>query len=84
MLANLAMVTRPASEIADFDAAAEWVGMPEYHSDSPEYVVIIRFESPDDRAMCFRKLDIPAEQEGRRSIWYPPRDTVDRSSVKFE
>ena len=30
MLANLLMVTRPQSEIADFDAAAEWVGMPEF------------------------------------------------------
>ena len=30
MLASLVMVTRPKSEIEDFDAAAEWVGMPEH------------------------------------------------------
>ena len=29
MLANLVFVTRPESEIRDFDAAAEWVGMPD-------------------------------------------------------
>tara|TARA_R100000734_G_C3272187_1_gene67914 strand:+ start:190 stop:717 length:528 start_codon:yes stop_codon:yes gene_type:complete len=30
MLSNLLFTTRPESEIKDFDAAAEWVGMPEY------------------------------------------------------
>lgn len=30
MLANLLFVTRPANEIRDLNAAAQWVGMPEY------------------------------------------------------
>jgi len=52
-LAALVMVSRPAEEIEDFDAAAEWAksGMPEYDVgkvDKDTYTLMVRCESEED------------------------------------
>lgn len=45
ILANLLMVTRTAGEVADFDAAAEWVGMPDYEAEVIPWKLVLSFES---------------------------------------
>jgi len=52
-LAALVMVTRPAEEIADFDAAAEWAGagMPEYdagQTDKDIFTIVVRCNTEED------------------------------------
>jgi ParB-like chromosome segregation protein Spo0J len=48
-LAALAFVTRPASEIADIDAAAHWAGMPEYEVSPGKEQLILNFPTTEDR-----------------------------------
>jgi hypothetical protein len=48
-LAGLLMVTRPSTEIAGFDAAAEWVGMPEYEPAGDKIHLVISFETTEER-----------------------------------
>lgn len=56
MLAALTMVTRPESEIKDFNEAAEWAGMPEYTEEGGSKLkIIVVFETEADRAK-FMKL----------------------------
>lgn len=49
MLANLLYVTRPASEIADFDAAAAWAGMPSFDPGDLDYKVVVICASKEER-----------------------------------
>jgi hypothetical protein len=73
MLANLAMVTRPSSEIADFDEAAHWAGLPEYMPEPDALELRVRFRSEDDRAEFARRLDL-ALSEHMKSTWWPVAD----------
>jgi len=92
MLAALVMVTRPAGEIADFDAAAHWVGMPEYDAGQQVLNVNIKFMSEEDRSDFLTKLGLNAKDVGRRyskgrtwSMWWPIREELnDMASVRFE
>lgn len=87
-LAALLMVTRPASEIADFDAAAEWIGLPEFEHDPQESKLVLRFESDEDRTAMVEQLEIPLNMVRKgKDIWssyWPPRGYDDVGSVKFE
>jgi hypothetical protein len=89
MLANLVYVTRPASEIADLDAAAQWVGMPEYDMESKigRLEIIVNFANEEDRKEFCRLLGlnastIPTQGTGR-SIWWPKRINKDVSALRF-
>jgi hypothetical protein len=82
MLANLVMVTRPTSEIADLDAAAQWVGMPEYEIGPGAIQVIVNFTNEDNRTEFFRQLHIHVP-EGRKSIWWPERTRDDVQALRF-
>lgn len=91
MLANLVMVTRPASEVVDFNAAAEWVGMPEY--DETEAMVplkiVVNCRSDADRESLLQKLGNPQvfKPQGPKaawSFWWPPKPTEDVHSLRFE
>ena len=89
MLANLLFVTRPASEIADLDAAAQWVGMPEYNlaGGDDRLEIIVNFATEDDRKEFCRLLGlnastIPTMGKGR-SIWWPKRIREDVQSIRF-
>jgi ParB-like chromosome segregation protein Spo0J len=87
MLANLVMVSRPASEIEDLDAAAQWVGMPEYdmeEGDAPLVQVLVNFESEEARDEFCQRLDIKIPQSQKRpTIWWPPRAIDDNKSICF-
>lgn len=87
MLAGLAMVTRPVSEIEDKNEAMHWLGMPEYDEGTYAARLIINFESIELR-------DAFLEDHGMRyakgatsrvaSAWWPPREREDTASVEFE
>jgi hypothetical protein len=83
MLANLAFVTRPQSEIADFDEAAHWVGMPEFERDPQPMKVIINFRNEMDRAEFARILGLNFTDR-TKSAWWPPKEKEDVSSLLFE
>tara|TARA_R110002167_G_scaffold122035_3_gene300486 strand:- start:11292 stop:11960 length:669 start_codon:yes stop_codon:yes gene_type:complete len=83
MLANLVLVTRDSSEIKDFNAAAEWVGMPEYESQEKQLQIIVSFENMENRAK-FGKLVGASLTNKTKSIWYPHKENDDTSSVSFE
>lgn len=87
MLANLAMVTRPASEIRDFDAAAHWAGMPEYNpdeSEEPYCKAIFNFRSDADRAAFFNRAGLSAPSGKTSSQWWPARERQDLTSLLLE
>lgn len=88
MLANLAMVTRPAHEIEDLDAAAQWVGMPDYEDKGEDRIqIIVNFANEEDRQEFCRILGIDASKIGddgrQRSIWWPKRIGNDLHAVRF-
>lgn len=91
-LAALAMVTRPASEIADFDAATEWLGMPEYDSGEYPIKLVVCFPTMEARQKyietvsgleeeCFTKR---GEKSKTWSATWPAKDREDASSLKFK
>lgn len=90
-LANLVFVTRPDSEIADFNAAREWVGLPAYDEEDPtrnhELVLVITFKKASDRERFVKEKQIRIKDTrgGRKwSTVYPFEEKHDLKSVKFE
>lgn len=85
-LAALAFVTRPESEIKDFDEAAEWVGMPEYEPIDRHPRVTINFESEADRELFLQTIGATFVNKKMQSawlLWWPERRNHDMKSVKF-
>ncbi len=83
MLANLVFITRPAGEIRDFNEAAEWVGMPEYDAIPGDWKIIVSFRNEKDRADFATLLGLRFTDK-TRSIWWPPKEIDDVSSIRFE
>lgn len=86
MLANLVFVTRPESELKDFDAAAEWVGMPEYDTGQEFWRLIILFRKEIDRVKFTKEVGVQITRgKGKltESAWWPPREKDDVKSVRF-
>jgi len=87
MLANLLFVTRPRSEIATFDAAAEWIGLPGYERDSDPYKLVVNFESEEDRVRFIGEIGATVVQRGALQVWsmrWPNEPRDDLSSLRFE
>jgi len=90
MLAALVMVTRPQDEIGDFDAAAEWVGMPDHEPGTPAYRLLIQFRNADDRVAFLKHAKLADEKlaayTGGKvwSTWWPEKEGNDLDSLKFE
>lgn len=89
MLANLAMVSRPASEIADLDAASQWVGLPEYDMEGEHKIqIIMNFVNEEDRKEFCKLLGLEVSEIATKgtgkSIWWPKRpEHDDVRSVRF-
>lgn len=85
MLANLIMVTRPASEVADLNEAKEYVGMPSYDEGGSEIKLIIIFDSEDDRQKIIEQCGATNLNKVARTISfrYPPRERNDRKAEVF-
>ena len=86
------MITRPGSEIPDFDAAAEWAnaGMPEHVARESEVQrVIISCETEEDRdevtAQIKERMGLMVRKRTRTvsSLWYPDRPRVKPTLVEF-
>lgn len=90
-LALLAMVTRPAHELADFDAAAEWVGMPDFTTipgmtGDPRIQLVINFQSEAARAAYVEEqgLIITHRQGKTLTAPFPPAPREDTRSILVE
>jgi hypothetical protein len=79
------MVTRPEHEIADFDVAAEWVGMPEYVPSEKYLRVLVIFESEEDRKQFIAQNGFThsAKTSGPQQSfrWPPLSGKDDRKSI---
>jgi len=89
MLANLAMITRPANEIKDFNAAAEWVGMPGYEPKDKRIQLSIICESQKHRNELINKWNLKCESQKEGSAmwvayWPERKGKDDMKSVRFE
>lgn len=86
MLATLAMVTRPATELADFDAAAEWAGMPSYENPAHKHKLVISFPDTATREQYVREtsLRVDKREVGAWSTRWPWTDRDDLASQRFE
>lgn len=88
-LAALVMVTRPESEIRNFDAAAEWVGMPEFVSGAgDQFILTVQCQSAKDREEAAAKLGVKnvrvMKQDKIWTGWYPDRERNDLSSLEWK
>jgi len=85
-LAALLMVTRPAAEIKDFDAAAEWVGMPDYDAGETRVRLVISFVSEDDRERFVDEKGIEIGSRGTIawSTRWPWTERNDPKSIRFK
>jgi ParB-like chromosome segregation protein Spo0J len=87
MLANLVLITRAEEEIEDIDAAAAWVGMPEYEPGEGFKQIIIRFRNEADRDKFmekFKKEFSFTRHSNAYSAWWPPKERQDFKAVRFK
>ena len=83
MLAALVMVTRPAGEIENIAAAAEWIGLPEFaQGEGAAARIVVNFESKADRDRFVKETGIHVLRGS--SAWWPPRKPQDLSSIAVE
>lgn len=83
MLANLVKVTRFEQEIANVDAAAEWIGLPDYTPEEETLKVAVSFRCEDDRQRFLDEFGLREEvgfMPGRGpkvySGWWPKQEEV--------
>jgi hypothetical protein len=88
MLANLAMVTRPASEIKNMDEAAHWVGMPEYGGNEGEqFKLIVTCDDEAGRQEVMERLGADHHTYRVGETWslrWPVREREDLASLRYE
>lgn len=86
-LAALAYTTRPASELEDQDAVAEWVGMADWEQ-KPKYPELsIKFDDEQARQDFMEMIGATVinKKFGHIwAIWYPERSREDLINLKFE
>lgn len=86
-LAALVFVTRPATEVPNEDAAAAWVGMPEFRASKEAHKLVVNFTSEKEREAFLQQIGVSVI--GRKfgatwSCWWPPRtEKDDLIAVKF-
>lgn len=86
IVAALVMVTRPEHEIENFDAAAHWVGLPEFESDPDKIKFVVQFDSDEDRDRFLEQTAIKISRKNRQtwSGWWPPRERADKKNLLFD
>lgn len=88
MLANLVLVTRPASEIKDATDASEWVGMPDFHGGDKPFQLLLSFDSEPERDELLTLIGVrPRTAPEGGKLWsarWPERIREDVKSVKFK
>lgn len=85
-LAALLMVTRSEREIRNMDAAAEWVGMPDYElGGGAEIKLVITFPTDEDRERFVEEQGLRIDKKERQT-WgtrWPWADRHDTSNIRF-
>jgi hypothetical protein len=88
MLANFAMVTRGRDELSDFDAAAEWVGMPEFSTGGKVISLMVGFKDEKSREDFAARSGLVAIRKGNTGrVWsamWPPEERDDTISLRVE
>jgi hypothetical protein len=86
MLANLVMVTRPEGEIQNLNAAAHWVGMPEYHEGEEPVKLIVIFPSVEKRQEFIDqiKLRIDKKQGMAYSTRWPWTEREEAAALRWQ
>lgn len=86
MLAALVMVSRNEGEIENFDAAKEWVGMPEFDADSSYYKVVVTCDNEEGMRAVADLVGVTVRKKASKtwSMTYPDRGKDDLTSVRFE
>lgn len=86
MLAALAMVTRPVSEIRGKDEAAEWVGMPDFEPEPARIQVVLNCDSEEEREKLIEDLGLVIiKKTGQTwSSRWPPRKRDDLNALIYE
>jgi hypothetical protein len=81
-LAALLLVTRPASEIADLNAAAEWIGLPGYGGGDGRLILNVYFRNEEDRAKFAEQagIDLPPKA---RAIWWPSKERKAAGAAEY-
>lgn len=85
--ANLLYTTRDEAEIEDFDAATEWVGMPEYDASANPRAqgtkLTVQFETEEARDDFAELLGIKLTSK-TSAIWWPQKDNDKPGDYIFE
>lgn len=86
MLAALTFTTRPASEIRDNNAAAHWVGAPDYSVGVDPLRVVISFVNKEDRERFVKEHDLKIDKVAGMtwSTRWPFTEREDAASIRFE
>lgn len=87
MLANLVFVTRPESELASMNDAAEWAGLPEFTPQPEKPALSIQCDTEEARAEAMDKLGIKTVHKRLGQVlscWYPDRPREDLKNVEFK
>lgn len=84
-LALLVYITRPESEIQHLNAAAEWIGLPEFEAGEEPIQLIMTFDTEEVRDEFCERYGIKPMGRNRLtwSTRWPQRDREDPASVKF-
>lgn len=86
-LSALVMITRPSSEIADKNAANEWLGLPEFEPDPTHPTLMIKFDDETGREVFMSMIGAErtiSKHGAQWNICWPLRDRDDVTSVRFE
>jgi hypothetical protein len=87
-LAALAMVTRPASELASLDEAGEWLGLPGFVKSDDRVHLLVKFDSETDRDRFLEEIGYAGASVSRigggHTIWWPDRPQNDLQSLRFQ
>lgn len=87
MLANLVFVTRPESEIADLNEAAEWVGMPDFGTAGEVPIkVVVAFQSEEDRDTFVKQAGLTIDKKAGKtwSTRWPYTPRLDVRNLRYE
>ena len=83
-LGALAMITRFEHEIADKNAANEWVGMPDFEPAKGRVELMVHFESEELREQFIKEKNLDIAKRGKEvwSTWWPYMGRDDVSSLR--
>lgn len=85
-VAALLINTRSEAEIKDPNAAAQWVGMPDYEVEPDVFKLMVSFRSQEDKDAFLEKMGLSADGRNRKmsTCWWPEKSREDLTSISWE